>query len=129
MLDDSPSNFGGTAKCALEIIRSAGMTMLVICIELENNPGTRVTNAAERTATRPCPKTRPCPPGRGLGRALSGNARPAVGKSSSPRHGRWSFSSTGMARISRGPVWTRATAEEVAALRQRIEARPELPWL
>ena len=34
------------SKCDLEIVRSVGRTTLVICTELENNPGTSVTNDA-----------------------------------------------------------------------------------
>lgn len=121
MLYTYPSNFGGAAKCDLEIIHSPGQTTLVICTELADNPGTSVTNAAERIATRLCHKDPTIDP-EGLiwvehyPERSAGPGRPL------PESWDMVTFTDRADRTFRRPAWRHSTAEEVQALRERVEA-------
>ena len=121
MLYTYPSNFGGDAKCDLEIIRGE-TTTLVICTELADNPGTSVTNAAERIATRLCHEDPTIAP-EGLiwvehyPERSAGPGRPL------PESWDLVTFTDRDGRTFRRPAWRHSTAEEVQALRQRIERR------
>ena len=120
MLYEYPSNFGGNAKCDLEIIRSPGPIALVICTELEDNPGTSVTNAAARIATRLCQEDRTIDP-EGLiwvehyPERSAGPGRPLPESWDVVR-----FTARD-GRTFRRPSWRHSTAEEIAALRERVK--------
>ena len=119
MLYQYPGRLNCYSKCDLEIIRGRSTT-LVICSERADNPGTSVTNAAARIATCLCHDDRSIAP-KGL---LWVEHTPALGRGRQRKPERW-CRVTLTARDGRTfdrPAWEPIPAEDVQALRQRIEA-------
>lgn len=113
---------GCYCKCDLEVIRG-GMTTLVICTELEDNPGTSVTNAAELIATRLCQEDQTINP-EGLIWVEHYPERSA-GRWQKPFPETWDMVTFTYrdGRTLRRPAWHHSTAEEVQDIRRRIEGR------
>lgn len=121
MLYEYPSNFSGNAKCDLEIIRSPGRVTLVICTELEDNPGTSVTNAAERIATRPCHEDPAIDP-EGLIWVEHYPERSAGPGRTLPESWDMVTFTYHDDRTFRRPEWRYTTVEAVQGIRERVEA-------
>ena len=120
MLYEYPGFRNCYSKCDLEIVRSVGRTTLVICTELENNPGTSVTNAAEIIATRLCQEDPTIDP-EGLIWVEHYPERSA-GRKQTPYPETWDMVvfTHRAGRTFRRPTWRRVSAEEVQTIRQKI---------
>ena len=108
------------SKCDLEIVRSVGWTTLVICTELENNPGTSVTNAAEMIATRLCQEDPTMDP-EGL-IWIEHYPERSAGRGQQPSPETWDMVvfTYRAGQTFRRPAWRRVSAEEVQTIRQKI---------
>lgn len=118
MLYEYPGFRNGCSKCALAI-RRRGQTTLVICTELEDTPGTSVTNFADHLATRVCQADETIAPPdldrellRTAGRALVR----AVPRIVEPSHVLPPPRTDGS-----GAQWWHLSADVMAALRRAIE--------
>ena len=120
MLYAYPSNFGGDAKCDLEIIRG-GTTTLVICTELNDNPGTSITNFAEGLATLVCQADATIDPRHLIW--IEHYPERMAGRWQDPFPETWDVVTfqerTG--RVFRGPHWRRVSVGAMAALRRAVE--------
>ena len=120
MLYEYPGFRNCDSKCDLEIVRSVGRTTLVICTELENNPGTSVTNAAEIIATRLCQEDPTIDP-EGL-IWIEHYPERSAGRKQKPYPETWDMVvfTHRAGRTFRRPTWRRVSAEEVQTIRQKI---------